>query len=64
MAPGQDVQMQVSDGLTSVGPLVDDDAIALSVALEARADAGSRREELGFQLRRRFGIELREMLSM
>jgi len=64
MASGEDVQMQVTDGLTAVRSLVDNDAIALSVPLKAAADIGCGREQLGFEVGRSICIEFREMLGV
>jgi len=44
MPSRKDVQMQVTHGLTTVRSLVDNDAVALSISLEADSDVGRGRK--------------------
>lgn len=48
MASRKDVQMQVTHGLTAIRPLIDNDAVTLTLALKTPADIGCGREQLGF----------------
>lgn len=56
--------MKMTDGLAAVGAFIDDDAIALSLALEFRTDFGRRGEEAGLKLGRGLGIEFGEMVRV
>jgi len=64
MPSGQDVQMQVTHGLTTVRSLVDNDAIALPIALKATPNVSRGREQLSLEFGRRFCIEFREMIRV
>jgi len=60
----QDVQVQVSDSLSAVGSLIDNDAVALVLALEPGTDLGRSRKQPGLYVCSSLRVEIGEMLGV